>query len=409
MQNKTFERLIPRGCGMDIHKKVVVATADTGDERITREFGTFTRSLTELRDWLVSLGITHVAMESTGVYWKPIHNVLEGYIPEVWIVNARHVKNVPGRKTDKKDSEWLCRLLVAGLLKPSFIPPRAQRELRDFTRYRRKLIDQQSANKNRIIRVLEDGNIKLSSVLTNTSGVTAERLIELLCSGEPITLAAIEAIRSKRCHHSAEEMFEACIGTMNEHKFYMLQELRRANKQKAEEIARMDAVIAQAVAPYRGVIERLCQIPGIQNRVCEELIAELGLDMSRFPSAKHLCKWAALCPGNNESAGKKMSSRTGHGNKYLRSILTEAAWAASKTKNTFYSERFTRIAARRGVKRAQIAIGHSILKAIYEILSTGKSYHELGGMYVPQKKEKQRKEYLSQELQKLGYKVTLTK
>ena len=280
-----FDQVVSRGCGMDIHKKVVVATVQgEGICKETKSFDTFTSSLTQLREWLVSLGITHVAMESTGVYWKPIYNVFEDYIRNIWIVNARHIKNVPGHKTDKNDSEWICQLLMAGLLKPSFIPPREQRELRDLTRYRRKLIETVSANKNRIIRTLEDGNVKLSSVLSDTSGSTATKLI-----------------------------------------------------------------------------------------------------------------------------GKKKSGRTSHGDKHVRATLVEAAWAASRTKGTFFMERFNRLAPRKGNKKALIAVGHSLLKCIHYVLSTGGRYKELGDSYVPEKKEKQRKEYLKGELKKLGYHVVLTK
>ena len=216
-----FPQVLSRGCGMDIHKEVVVATVrGDGIRKETQSYDTFTRSLTELREWLMSLGITHVAMESTGVYWKPIYNVFEGDIPHIWIVNARHIKNVPGHKTDRNDSEWICQLLMVGLLKPSFIPPREQRELRDLTRFRRKVIQMVSANKNRIIRTLEDGNVKLSSVLSDTSGSTATKLIDMLCDGRELTLQDIDDIRHKRCHHSSEEMLEACTGYMTGHKIY---------------------------------------------------------------------------------------------------------------------------------------------------------------------------------------------
>lgn len=405
-----FKQVVSRGCGMDIHKKVVVATVQgEGIPMETRTFDTFTSSLTQMREWLLSLGVTHVAMESTGVYWKPIYNVFEDYIPHVWIVNARHIKHVPGHKTDKNDSEWICQLLMAGLLKPSFIPPREQRELRDLTRYRRKLIEQVSANKNRIIRTLEDGNVKLSSVLSDTGGSTATRLMNMLCEGRKLTLEDIESVRHKRCHHSAEEMLEACTGYMNGHKIYMLQKIRACNRRLTEEIAEMDSHIKGILEPYRGVMDRLNGIPGVQNRTCEELIAEIGLDMSNFPTAAHLCSWAGMCPGNNESAGKKKSGRTNHGDKHVRATLVEAAWAASRTKGTFFMERFNRLAPRKGNKKALIAIGHSLLTCIYYVLSTGKRYKELGDSYVPERKEKRRKEYLKSELRKLGYDVLLTK
>lgn len=405
-----FTQVVSHGCGMDIHKEVVVATVRRpGFPQETKECNTFTSSLTELRDWLMSLGITHVAMESTGVYWKPIYNVFEGYIPNVWIVNARHMKNVPGRKTDKMDSEWICQLLMAGLLKPSFIPPRLQRELRDLTRYRRKVIQMVSANKNRIIRTLEDGNVKLSSVLSDTSGKTATKLIEMLCDGKELTLQDIEDVRHSRCHHSAEEMLEACTGYMNDHKRYMLQRIRDCNLKLKEEIAELDSRIKAILAPFSEPMERLREIPGVEGRTCEEIIAEIGLDMSQFPTSASLCKWAGMCPGNNETAGKKKSGKIPKGDKHIRATLVEAAWAASRTKGTFFSERYGRLAARKGSKKALIAVGHSMLTAIHYILSTGGRFKDLGDRYVPDKTEKRRKDYLKAELKKLGYEVVLTK
>lgn len=395
---------------MDIHKKVVVATVQgEGICKETRSFDTFTRSLTQLREWLVSLGITHVAMESTGVYWNPIYNVFEGFIPHIWIVNARHIKNVPGHKTDKNDSEWICQLLMAGLLKPSFIPPKAQRELRDLTRYRRKLIQSVSANKNRIIRILEDGNVKLSSVLSDTSGATAVKLIDMLCDGKQITLSDIESVRHGRCQHTAEDMLEACTGCIDEHKVYMLSKIRECNASLKKDILDFDKRIKEVLSSYHDAIDRLCEKPGIQNRVCEDLIAEIGLDMSNFPTSAHLCSWTGMCPGNNESAGKKKSSRTNHGDKQVKGTLVEAAWAASRAKGTFFMERFNRLAPRKGNKKALIAVGHSLLKCIHYVLSTGGRYKELGDNYVPNKKEQKRKEYLKKELQKLGYSVKLSK
>lgn len=405
-----FTQVVSRGCGMDIHKEVVVATVrGEGIRQETRSLNTFTSSLTELREWLKSLGVTHVAMESTGVYWKPVYNVFEGHIPNVWIVNARHMKNVPGRKTDKKDSEWICQLLMAGLLKPSFIPAREQRELRDLTRYRRKVIQMVSANKNRIIRTLEDGNVKLSSVLSDTSGKTATALIEMLCDGREPTMQDIEVIRHGRCHHTAEEMLEACTGYMNDHKRYMLQCIRECNRKLTSEIEELDGRIEAVLSPYREIVDRLCEIPGVDNRTCEEIIAEIGLDMTVFPTAAHLCKWAGMCPGNNESAGKKKSANTTKGNKHIRATLVEAAWAASRTKGTFFGERYSRLAARKGGKKALIAVGHSMLTAIYQILSTGGRFKDLGDKYVPDRTERRRKDYLKSELKKLGYEVSLTK
>lgn len=410
MASIQFAQVVSLGCGMDIHKEVVVATV-RGEviPQETRTFDTFTRSLTQLREWLVSLGVTHVAMESTGVYWKPIYNVFEGFIPNIWIVNARHIKNVPGHKTDKNDSEWICQLLMAGLLKPSFIPSHQQRELRDLTRYRRKLIQIVSANKNRIIRTLEDGNVKLSTVLTDTSGSTATKLINMLCDGKELTLADIDAVRHRRCLHTAEEMLEACTGYMNSHKIFMLQQIRSCNDSLTAKIDVLSQSIKQILEPYAEVIGRLNKIPGVQDRTCEDIIAEIGLDMSNFPTAAHLCSWAAVCPGNNESAGKKKSGKTNKGDKNLRAALVEAAWAASRTNGTFFKERYQRLIGRKGSTKALVAVAHSILKCIHYVLSTGGEYKELGDNYVPERIEKKRKKYLKEELKKLGYDVTLTK
>ncbi len=305
MAHVEFAQVISHGCGMDIHKEVVVATVRTPDHQETREFKTFTSSLTEMGEWLKSLGITHVAMESTGIYWKPIYNVLENFIPHIWVVNARHIKNVPGHKTEKMDSEWICKLLMAGLLKNSFIPPKAQRELRDLTRYRRKLVQSVSADKNRIIRVLEDGNIKLSSVLSSTSGVTAEKLIAMLCSGRKLTMDDVMEVYHKRIHASPEEILEACTGNLTTHQIFMLQIIQNNIKGTQENIQVLGGQIRSMLEPYDNAMEAVSEVPGIDKKVAEDLIAEIGLDMGNFPSEKHLASWAGICPGNNESAGKK--------------------------------------------------------------------------------------------------------
>lgn len=306
METIEFDRVIGRGCGIDVHKKTVVATIDgEGLKRSTREFGTFTSSLTELKDWLLENGITHVAMESTGVYWKPVYHVLEPSGIVVWIVNARHVKNVPGHKTDKKDSAWLCKLLLAGLLKPSYIPPKEQRELRDLTRYRKKLIQDIASNKNRIIRILEDCNVKLSSVLSDTGGVTATKLIDKLCDGKQITMQDIEAVYHKKIEATKEDLWEACNGIVSEHHIYLLQTIRANNRHLDTLIAELNEKIKKALSSYENALERLREIPGLSRKTVEDLIAEIGLDMEVFPTAEHLCSWVGVSPGNNESAGKK--------------------------------------------------------------------------------------------------------
>lgn len=306
METVQFEQVVSRGCGLDVHKKTVVATIDgEGLKRSTRKFGTFTSSLTELKDWLLDNGITHVAMESTGVYWKPVYHVLEPSGMKVWIVNARHVKNVPGHKTDKKDSAWLCKLLLAGLLRPSYIPPKEQRELRDLTRYRKKLIQDTASNKNRIIRILEDCNVKLSSVLSSTSGVTATKLIDKLCEGKPVTMQDIEAVYHKRIEATKEELWEACNGIVSEHHVYLLQTIRANSRHIDVLIQELNNKIKNLLLPYENALDRLREIPGLGSKTVEDLIAEIGLDMEVFPTSEQLCSWVGVSPGNNESAGKK--------------------------------------------------------------------------------------------------------
>jgi transposase len=302
----TFEQIVQRGCGLDVHKQTVVATIDgEGIKRETREFSATTRSLTALKEWLVSNGITHAVMESTGVYWKPVYHVLEPSGITVWIVNARHVKYVPGHKTDKRDSQWLCKLLLAGLLKPSYIPPRQQRELRDLTRYRRKLIRQIASEKNRVIRILEDCNIKLSSVLSDTQGVVGAKLIDKLCTSGKISMADIEEVYHGRLQASKEEIYEACEGMVTEHHVFMLQAIKKDILSCEAIISEITSRIKEMLSPYENVLELLKEVPGLGTKSIEDLIAEIGLVMSVFPTEKHLASWAGMAPGNNESAGKK--------------------------------------------------------------------------------------------------------
>ena len=302
----SFKQVVSRGCGLDVHKKVVVATIDgEGIKKQTREFGTVTSSLKELRDWLLEHGVTHVVMESTGVFWKPVYNVLEPAGLTVWIVNAAHVKYVPGQKTDKKDSAWLCKLLFAELLKPSYIPAKEQRELRDLTRYRTTLIQSNASNKNRIIRILEDANIKLSSVLSSTSGAVGTKLIDKLCDGNEITIQNVEDVYHKNLEASKEDIYEACQGFITEHHVYMLQIIRQEIAATLQTIEKLNQRIKTVLSPYENALDLLKKVPGISSKSVEDLVAEIGLDMSVFPTENHLSSWAGMSPGNNESAGKK--------------------------------------------------------------------------------------------------------
>lgn len=305
-QEITFEEVVERGCGLDVHKKEIVATVSgTGIESETRTFQSTTRSLTELKEWLLALGVTHVAMESTGVYWKPVMNILEPGGFTIMVVNARHIKYVPGHKTDKKDSAWICKLLRAGLLKGSFVPGRDQRDLRDLTRYRRKLVQQQSSEHNRMIRIFEDANLKLSSVFSNIRGKMCTRVIDAVIAGEtdPQKLAAL--CTHRRLKASKEEIALAVEGCFTEHHKFMIRAIRTSISNIEAEIDHLDREIEQRMQPFEAQIQQLCEIPGMDVTSVNELLAEIGVDMEVFPTAEHLTSWAGLAPGNNESAGKK--------------------------------------------------------------------------------------------------------
>lgn len=401
-QEITFKEVVERGCGLDVHKKEIVATVSgTGIESETRTFQSTTRSLTELKEWLLALGVTHVAMESTGVYWKPVMNVLEPGGFTIMVVNARHIKYVPGHKTDKKDSVWICKLLRAGLLKGSFVPGRNQRDLRDLTRYRRKLVQQQAAEHNRMIRIFEDANLKLSSVFSNIRGKTCTRVIDAVIAGEtnPQTLAAL--CTNKHLKATKEEIELAVEGCFTEHHRFMIRAIRTSISNIETEIDHLDKEIEKRMKPFEAQVRQLCEIPGMNVTSINELLAEIGVDMEVFPTAEHLTSWAGLAPGNNESAGKKKSSHTNHGNKATKAIMTECAWCATRTKGTFFSARYQRLAARRGKKRALVAIAAVMLKVVYHILKDGTAYRELGEDYMVSRRKDAQIKYHREQLNKL--------
>jgi len=405
-----YEQVIERGCGIDVHKMVLVATIrGVGIKEETRSFNGFTESIEELREWLKENQITHVAMESTGVYWKPVYNILEADFT-ILLVNARHIKNVPGQKTDKKDSRWITKLLLSGLLKGSFIPPKPIRELRDLTRYKRKVIEQISSEKNRIHKLLEDANIKLSSVVSNLNGATATKIIDAMIGGEE-NIDELLKFRHGKMQSSIEDLAASLKGNLTTHHRFMLQTVKESIKHKEQIIIKLDEQIDKQLKENELILdaELLATIPGVGKDGATYIIAEVGNNMEQFPNEQHLASWAGMSPGSNESAGKKKSTRITHGDKYLKVLLVQCAWAATRTKGTYLRSKYDSLVVRRGKKRALIAVGHKILVAAYFILKDKVSYKELGAEYLQElKKGKQIKRHI-QLLKELGVDIEIKK
>ena len=368
--------------GLDVHKKTVVACARRVDpagevSKSITTFATMTADLLALSDWLAARGVEVVAMESTGSYWKPVFNLLEPRF-EVVLVNAHHIKQVPGRKTDVRDGEWIAQLLQHGLLRPSFIPPRPTRELRDLTRQRTRLIREKTSVINRIQKVLEDANIKLGSVASNALGVSGRRMIEAIIRGEydPVKLADLARMRLRK---KIPELQRASRGGVTDHHRSLLRTQMDHLDHLEQLIRRYNERIDEALGPFAATLARLVTIPGVEFRVAEVVLAVVGLDMSRFPTAGHLSSWAGLASGNHESAGKRRTGRTTPGDVWLKTALVQAAWAAYRAKGTHLSRKFRRIAGTRGTKRAAIAVAHTMLVIIYHSLKEGTTYQEIAG------------------------------
>jgi transposase len=364
-----------------------------------------TGDLLALADWLAEHDVTHVAMESTGVYWKPIFNVLGGRF-EVILVNAEHIKQVPGRKTDVKDCQWIAQLLQHGLLKASFVPPLPIRELRDLTRQRTQLIQEKTAAANRIQKVLEDANVKLAGVATDVLGVSGRDMLEALIAGETDP-AKLADLARKRLREKIPALRLALQGRVTDHHRFLLRMHLDHVTHLEELIGRLGARIEEALAPFAEAEERLQTIPGISQRVAETVLAEIGPQMEQFPSADHLASWAGMCPGNNESAGKRRSGRITKGNRWLKRILVQAAWAASHTKGTYLAAQYRRLAKRRGCKRALVAVGHTLLVIIYHVLKRATTYAELGADFLERLEPARLARQLVRRLEALGHKVTL--
>jgi len=405
-EETTMEIIIEKGCGLDVHKGTVVACImGTGIKKEIRTYRTVTNDLLRLKEWIQEAGITHVAMESTGVYWKPVFNILEDHF-EVILVNARHVKNVPGRKTDVQDSEWLCRLLRSGLVSGSFIPPRDIRELRDLTRHKRKLIQAITAEKQRVEKVLEDANIKLASIASDTFGASGKRIIEELIKGE-LEPGGMAELSKGRLRQKRGDLKEALVGQVREHHKFMIKVSLKHIRAMEKILSDIERRIQEKIDyHYKEEYALLQTIPGVKGEA-STLIAEMGVDMGRFPSEDHLSSWAGMSPGNNESGGKKKPGSTTYGNKCLKTMLTEFAWVASKTKGTYLRSKYHSLVGRRGKKKALVALGHKILIMCYHILKYRCAYKELGVDYLDQRrKDKIARSYIKR-LNHLGYEVIL--
>jgi transposase len=405
-----MEVVYERCCGLDIHKKNLVACLSLPGPRGTasttvRTFGTMTADILVLSDWLVAAGCTHVAMESTGVYWKPIWNLLEGLFT-LLLVNPRHMKAVPGRKTDINDAEWIASLLRHGLLTGSYVPERAQRELRELTRYRTTLVRERTAEANRLQKTLEGANIKLASVATDILGLSGRQILAALVAGAS-DAAVMAQCAQGRLREKLPALEQALVGRFGDHQRFMVaQQLAHVDYLDAM-IATISAEIGARLQPADDLIARLDTIPGIGRYVAEALLAEIGTDMSRFPTPGHLASWAGMCPGSHESAGKQRGGKTRKGNAWLRAQLVQAAHAAGRTKGTYLQAQYRRLAARRGKSRAAVAVGHTILVIIYHLLQDGTVYEDLGPHYFVERDRQGAERRLVRQLEGLGYIVTL--
>jgi transposase len=399
-----------RCCGIDIHKKTAVACMivpgpDGQPSKTVRTFGTMTDDLLALADWLTSQDVSHVALEATGVYWKPLWNLLDASFALI-LANPQHIKAVPGRKTDVKDAEWIADLLRHGLLRGSFVPDRAQRELRELTRYRTALVRERTREVNRVQKTLEGANVKLGDVASNVLGVSGRAMLQGLVSGNTDTATLADLAKGKLREKRAA-LERALSGRMGPHQRFLLAEQLSHIDTLDDAIERVSAEIAERVHPFEKEIERLDAIPGMGRRTAEALVAEMGTDMTRFPTAAHLASWAGMCPGNHESAGKQQSGKTRSGNKWLKAALVEAAQAVARTRGTYLAAQYRRLAVRRGKQKASVAVGHSLLVIAHQLLAHGHEYDDLGANYFDERDRQLVQRRLVRRLEDLGYRVNL--
>ena len=404
-----MEVIYKRCCGLDIHKETVVACLMIREggkvHKEVRTFLTMTMDLVVLHDWLKAHQVTHVAMESTGVYWKPVFNLLEEDFT-VLLVNAAHIKNLPGRKTDVKDCEWIADLLSHGLLRGSFIPPEPIRDLRDLTRYRKSLTDERVRQVQRLQKFLEGANIKLSSVASNVMGVSGRAMLEALTAGSTDPQILSELAKGK-LRKKLPELKKALEGRFRAHHGFLVSEILAHIDFLDEAIERVSQEVSSRIVPFSAMVQRLDLIPGIDRRAAEGMVSEIGVDMSCFPSDGHAASWAGLCPGNNESAGKRKSGKTRKGDRWLRRYLIEAAWAATRKKGSYLSALYHRLVVRRGKKKAIVAIAHRLLVIIYHMLKDQASYRELGSDHFNKLNAAHVQRHHVKRLESLGFKVIL--
>lgn len=406
-----MHRLIERCAGLDVHRDTVAACVRTPDGEGGRRqevvtFGTTTRELLRLGDWLAEHGVTVVGMESTGVYWKPVYYLLEDRF-DTQLLNAQHLHNVPGRKTDVADAAWICQLIEHGLVRPSFVPPKPIRQLRDLTRYRKAVIEERARETQRLHKVLEDAGVKLSSVASKVLTKSGRQMLDALVAGQRDPAVLAEMAKG-RMRPKIPMLHEALAGRFTDHHALIVGEMLARIDHADATITRLSEQIDVVIAPFVHQRDLLCTIPGVDRRTAEVILAEIGTDMSRFPDAGHLASWAGMCPGNNESAGKHQSGTTRKGSKWLRKALVEAAHAAARSKGTYLSAHYHRIRGRRGPKKAAVAVGHSILVIAYHLIARDEPYSDLGADYfIKRQTSTAHKDRLIRQLEAMGHKVTL--